>query len=196
MYGLVIRLLILVFAFSFSGCVGSKESLEPPQEPAVSDEYMIGPEDVLEISVWQNQDLSRSVTVRPDGMISLPLIGDVHAAGLTPGEVKREIARALKPYMDEPNVAVILQQINSWRIYIQGEVRNPGVYPIRSRTTVSQAITMAGGFTEFAKKKKIQVIRKWKNHTEFIKVNYNKIVSGDTAQDDIVLEPGDTIVVP
>jgi len=186
----------LLLAFFLAGCPAPMETYPIETNPVSSGEYLIGAEDVLEISVWQNQELSRTVTVRPDGLISLPLVGDVRAAGLTPNELKHEVTKALMPFMEDPNVAVIVQQINSWRIYIQGEVRSPGVYPIRSKTTITQAITLAGGFTEFAKKRKIQIIRKWENHTEFIKVNFNKIAEGDTAQDDVVLKPGDTIVIP
>ncbi|MBM3301421.1 MAG: polysaccharide biosynthesis/export family protein, partial [Deltaproteobacteria bacterium] len=136
------------------GCLVSPENApntQVTQDVFSTDGYLIGAEDVLEISVWQNQDLSRTVTVRPDGVISLPLVGDVQAAGMTPQALKIEIGRKLVPYMDAPNVAVIVQQINSWRIYVQGEVRSPGVYPIRSQVALSQAITMAGGLTEFAK---------------------------------------------
>jgi len=102
----------------------------------------------------------------------------------------------LEPYVDTPEGTVIVEQINSWRIYVQGEVREPGVYPIRSQTTLSQVISMAGGFTEFAKEGKIQVVRNRGGERETIKVNYNRIVSGQSPAQDIHLEPGDTIIVP
>jgi len=188
--------ILTTFLVLSSACV--PQNTTPPRSlpEAGAEAYVIGPEDVLEISVWQNQDLSRTVTVRPDGRISLPLINDVQAAGLTTEELKNQIAARLKPYVEVPNVAVIVQQINSWRVYIQGEVRSPGVYPLRSQTRISQAIAMAGGFTEFAKKGKIRVVRKTRGATEFIDVNYNNILSNKSVQDDIYLRPGDTIIVP
>lgn len=189
-------LLALALLFSAPSCVAQNAGFPRSQPEAGAEAYVIGPEDVLEISVWQNQDLSRTVTVRPDGRISLPLINDVQAAGLTPEELKNQIAARLKPYVELPNVAVIVQQINSWRIYVQGEVRSPGVYPLRSQTRISQAIAMAGGFTEFAKKGKIRVVRKTRSATEFIDVNYNNILSNRSVQEDIYLRPGDTIIVP
>ena len=169
-----------------------------PGENETPDIYIIGPEDVLEISVWQNADLSRTVNVRPDGKISLPLINDVQAAGLTTDGLKRAIITKLIPFISSPDVAVIVQQINSWRYFIQGEVVNPGVYPLRSRLTISQAIILAGGCTEFARKRKIKVIREIGNNAgkENIKVNYNKIISGKDVSQDIYLKPGDTIIVP
>ena len=194
----VVLLFLLFPAFlPVLGCATATESLPAEaQEGTPPEAYVIGPEDVLEISVWQNEELSRTVTVRPDGKISMPLINEVQAAGLTTEALKEEIRRSLKPYMDAPDVAVIVQEINSWKIYIQGEVRSPGVYPLRSHTSLSQAISMAGGFTEFAKKGKIQIIRKREGATEVFRVNYKKILSGASMRDDVLLRPGDTIVVP
>ena len=190
------RSFLALAPFFALACVAQNKSVPQPQKDAASEAYVIGPEDVLEISVWQNPDMSRSVTVRPDGKISLPLVNDVQAAGLTPEELKEKIAASLKPYIDVPNVAIIVSQINSWRIYVQGEVRTPGVYPLRSHTRISQAIAMAGGFTEFAKKGKIQVFRKSRGYTEIIAVNYNAILSQKAVEQDINLKPGDTIIIP
>ncbi len=162
----------------------------------IAEAYTVGVEDVLEISVWQNQDLSRTVIVRPDGKISLPLVDDIQAAGLSTQELKQAIIDKLKSYVAAPDVVVIVQQINSWRIYVQGEVQNPGVLTLRSHTSIAQLISIVGGFTEFAKKNKIKVIRRKKGHTEIFKINYNKIISGDSADEDIYLRPGDTIIVP
>lgn len=187
---------VILGLVSGSGCGPGATTVRAPSPEARNGEYVIGAEDVLEIAVWQNQDLSRTVTVRPDGKISLPLVHDIQAAGLTPGELKQALTRSLRPYMDSPNVTVIVQQINSWRIFVQGEVRAPGVYPIKSRTTLSQAVTLAGGFTEFAKKGKIKILRKKNGRTETISVNYNRIVSDPGSEQDIYLEPGDTVIVP
>ena len=181
---------------SGSGCSPGATTIQAPSPEPRNEEYVIGAEDVLEIAVWQNQDLSRTVTVRPDGKISLPLVHDIQAAGLTPDELKQALTRSLRPYMDAPNVTVIVQQINSWRIFVQGEVRTPGVYPIKSRTTLSQAIALAGGFTEFARKGKIKILRRKNGRTETISVNYNRIVSDPRSELDIYLKPGDTVIVP
>ncbi len=190
----------LLFALSmlFTACASSTRTTSPAdaENTAVPKEYVIGPEDVLEISVWQNQDVSRVVSVRPDGKISLPLLQDIQAAGLTAAELKDVIKRDLKPYIGTPEVTVIVQQINSWRIYVQGEVHNPGVYPIRSRTTLSQAISMVGGFTEFAKKSRIQIVRERGDKKEIIPIDYNLILNGKSPTQDIYLKPGDTIIVP
>jgi len=190
--------LLLTLSLAFAGCSTSGKTTPETTEmdDTLRQEYVIGPEDVLEISVWQNEDVSRIVTVRPDGQISLPLIHDIQAEGLTASELKEVVMQELEPYVDTPEVTVIVEQINSWRIYVQGEVREPGVYPIRSQTTLSQVISMAGGFTEFAKEGKIQVVRNRGGERETIKVNYNRIVSGQSPAQDIHLEPGDTIIVP
>jgi len=190
--------LLLALSIAFAGCAtsGKTAPVTSEMDETPSKDYVIGPEDVLEISVWQNEDVSRVVAVRPDGKISLPLIHDIQAAGLTAEELKEVVAEELEPYVDTPEVTVIVEQINSWRIYVQGEVREPGVYPIRSKTTLSQVISMVGGFTEFAKESKIQVVRNRGGERETIKVNYNRIVSGQSPAQDIYLEPGDTIIVP
>jgi polysaccharide export outer membrane protein len=196
-YGPFIFLITLVF-FGLFGCAASDKpfpAMPKVVEDADSEAYVIGPEDVLEISVWQNPDLSRTVTVRPDGRISLPLINDIHAAGLTPEKLKQVITERLKPFIETSDVAVIVQQINSWRVYVQGEVNSPGIYPFRSRISLSQAISMAGGFTEFAKKSRIQILRKQSSYTEVITVNYDDIMSGISLKEDLLLRPGDTIIV-
>ena len=179
------------------GCVAPAATQRPNARFEGPEVYTIGPEDVLEIAVWQNRDLSRTVTVRPDGMISLPLINDVQAAGLTPEGLKTEIARKLVDFVKgTPEVSVIVVEANSRKFYVQGEVRNPGIYALRSRTTVSQAITLAGGFTEFAKKNKMTVIRRYHGAPEVIAVNYRRIVEAGSVEDDFSLMPGDTILVP
>jgi len=162
--------------------------------------YMIGPEDVLEISVWKNADLSKVVTVRPDGKISLPLIGDLVAAGKTPEELRDALAARLSEYQKTVVVSVIVQDVNSYRIYMVGEVRSPGVFNLKSKTTVLQAIAMAGGFTQFASKNKILVIREKPGAaggSEKIRVRYDDIVDRKVFSDNnLTLMPGDTIIVP
>jgi len=177
----------------------------PPDNPAlekhtlkVTPEYYIGPEDVLEIIVWHNTDLSKVVTVRPDGRISLPLLGDIDAIGLTPTQLTTNIVNKLKQYKETPTVSVILQQVNSYGIYVLGEVAKPGRLFLKSKTTVLQAITNAGGFTPTAARNKIVVFR-WdpgQNREIKLKASYDDIVLRDGSYQNLVLKPGDTIVVP
>jgi polysaccharide export outer membrane protein len=164
----------------------------------VTSEYYIGPEDVLEIIVWRNQDLSKVVTVRPDGRISLPLLGDIDATGLTPAELTANIVNRLKQFKETPTVSVVVQQVNSYGIFVLGEVTKPGRLFLKSKTTLLQAITMAGGFTPIAARNKIVVFRfgEGKNSEIRMKASYDDIVLRDGHQQNYVLKPGDTIVVP
>jgi len=160
------------------------------------EQYVLGPEDVIEVSVWKEQELSKVVTVRPDGMISLPLIGDIQATDLTTEELGDTIANALVDFVDSPTVSVIVQQINSLKIFIQGEVVRPGVFELKSNTTLLQLISLAGGFTEWAKKDKLFILRKSGEGEVTIPINYEKILSGKDLGQNILLKRGDTIVVP
>ena len=159
-------------------------------------QYILGPEDIIEVLVWKEADLSKTVIIRPDGNISLPLIGDIRAAGLKTEDLKENIAKKLKEFVDNPTVSVIVTEINSMRIFIQGEVAAPGVYQLRNYTTVLQAISLAGGFNEWAKKKKIIIIREVDGVRWRIPVDYEKIISGKDIDQNIILERGDTIIVP
>lgn len=183
------------------GCASvPKEVLDEAAKP-VSKEFLLGPEDVLEVAVWRNQDLSRTVVVRPDGKISLPLIGDVQASGLTASQVSGKIAAKLTEFKENPNVSVSIKEVNSYYIYVLGEVQKPGKYPIKSYATVLQGVSLAGGFTNFASKSKMAVLR---NITSSdgdqrqirIPVPYDDLVSGKGAIENFVLKSGDTIVVP
>ena len=164
----------------------------------VTKDYIIGPEDVLEITVWRNQDLSKVVAVRPDGRISLPLIGDVVAVGKTPAQLTDEITDKLKEYKENPSVGIMVQQVNSYAIFVLGEVAKPGKYPLKSKTTLLQGITIAGGFTAIAARNKLVVFRFGENGQadEKIKASYDDIVLRDGSLQNIELKPGDTIVVP
>jgi polysaccharide export outer membrane protein len=169
----------------------------PVDDQGVSQDYLIGPEDVVEVMVWKNADLSRIVNVRPDGKISLPLIGDIQAAGYTALQLRDEITEQLNAYYKEtPQVSVIVQQINSYAIYILGEVRNPGKYIVKTGTTFLQAISLAGGFTEFASKNKILLKRRIdeSNSESSMYVKYKEVISG--VQRNILLKSGDTIIIP
>jgi polysaccharide export outer membrane protein len=163
---------------------------------ADSDKYVIGPEDVLSIHVWKEDALTRQVSVRSDGRISLPLIDEVQAAGLTPLQLKEKLTVRLQEFIDNPSVSVIVTEANSQKVYVSGEVKTPGVYRLRGETTLLQVIPMAGGFTEWADQKKIVVIRKEGEKDKRIIINYKKIVSGEDMSANIVVKSGDTVIVP
>ena len=160
------------------------------------DQYIIGPEDVLYIHVWKEEALTRTIPVRTDGKISLPLIQEVKAGGLTPLQLKEVLMRKLKEFIENPIVSVTVTEANSYKVYISGYVRTPGVYRIRSETTVTQIIPMAGGFTEWANQKKILIIRNENGREKRITVNYKKILRGSDPSSNAILKTGDAIVVP
>jgi len=181
----------------FNSIVCAQEPKKPETVPIqVPENYIIGQGDVLEVFVWRNEQLSRQVTVRPDGKISLPLIQDLHAEGLTVLQLKERITREFKQYVQNPTVTVIVSQIKSYKINVLGKVASPGVYPITTKTTLLEAISMAGGLTEWAKKRKITVIRNEGATKKKIRINYKKIISGKDPTQNIILQRGDTIVVP
>ncbi len=179
---------------------GQKQPAKKPVSeaiaPAADTEYVIGPEDVLEISVWKEPDISRSVPVRPDGKISLPLLNDVQAAGTTPMQLQTNISEGLRKFITDPRVTVIITQINSRRVYVLGEVNRPGPFSMYPDMTVLQALSAAGGFTQFAKLTGIYVLRNEKGRQVTLPFNYKEVVRGQRAQENILLKPGDTIVVP
>jgi len=158
--------------------------------------YIIGAQDVLDISVWKEPDLTRSVPVRPDGKISLPLLNDVQAAGLTPMKLSEEITAGLKKFVTDPQVTVIVSAINSQRIYILGEVARAGAYPLLPGMTVLQALSSAGGFTQFASLKKIYILREENGKEQKYPFNYKEVVAGRHAEENILMKAGDTVVVP
>jgi polysaccharide export outer membrane protein len=170
---------------------------QPPSEwVRVPESYVIGPEDVLYIHVWKEEALSRTVPVRMDGKISLPLINDVQAAGFTANQLKEVLTNKLKEFVENPNASVIVIEANSFKVYVSGQVRSPGVVRLRSETSLLQFIPMVGGFTEWANQKKILIIRRENGKEKRITVNYKKIVKGDDPSLNILLKPGDTIIVP
>ena len=168
-----------------------------PSAAALASDFRIGPEDVLDIAVWNNPAMSRTTPVRPDGMISLPLLNDVQAAGLTPMELRDVIAKKLTEYLPNPEVSVIVREVNHFKVSVLGEVRKPGRYDFKGQATVLDAIALAGGLSDFASRSRIVILRKESNGaTKRIPVNYNKIVSASTDQDDLRLSPGDIVLVP
>src|SRR5262245_51343204 len=156
--------------------------------------YKIGPQDVLKVDVWKETEITRSVPVRPDGKISLPLLNDVQAAGLTAMELANNITEGLKKFINNPQVTVTVTEINSRRVYVTGEVTRPGAYPLLPNMTALQALTSAGGFTQFSNPKKCYVLRSESGKQVKHPFNYKAVLDGK--QDDIPLQPGDTIVVP
>jgi polysaccharide biosynthesis/export protein len=165
------------------------------QAAAITDaSYKIGPQDALRVDVWKETEISRSVPVRPDGKISLPLLNDVQAAGLTAMELANTITEGLKKFINNPQVTVSVAEINSRRVYVTGEVTRPGAYPLLPNMTALQALTSAGGFTQFSNPKKIYVLRNESGKQVKHPFNYKSVLDGK--QDDIPLLPGDTIVVP
>lgn len=177
---------------------GATQSTTAPTEnnPTNLAVYKIGPQDVLKIDVWKEDQLTRSVPVRPDGKITLPLLNDVQAAGLTPMELSTVIRDGLKKYINEPQVTVTVTEINSRRIYVTGEVARPGAYSLLPDMTVLQALSSSGGFTQFARVKGIYVLRTDNGKQVKHPLNYKEAISGKKAQENLVLQPGDVIVVP
>jgi polysaccharide export outer membrane protein len=158
--------------------------------------YVIGPQDVLDIDVWKEKELTRTVEVRPDGRISLPLLNDIQASGLTPMQLAANITDGLKKFITDPQVTVIVTIINSQRVYILGEVTKPGAYPLLPGMNVLQALSAAGGFTMFANTKKIYVLRKQNGKQTKFPFNYKDVISGKHVDENIVLQAGDQIMVP
>lgn len=167
---------------------------EEPREEIVA--YRIGPEDLLQISVWNNEAMSRTVPVRPDGNISLPLLNDVHAAGLTPMELREQLMQKLTDYMPHPEVSVIVNDVHSFKVAVIGQVPKPNRYELKSAATVIDALAMAGGFTEFASRSRVVVIRANGAKTERIPFDYEKVRDGDPKQVNFRLQPGDIVLVP
>lgn len=165
--------------------------------PANDTTYKIGPQDIVRIDVWKEPEISRSgLPVRPDGKISLPLLNDVQAAGLSPLELSNVISEGLKKYMNNPQVTVTVLDINSRRVYVTGEVSRPGTFPLIPNMTVLQALTTAGAFTQFARTKGIYVLRNEGGKQVKYPFNYKEVIKGNHPEQNIELRAGDTIVVP
>jgi len=184
-----------------AGCLWPTTPVEYTEYDA-SVGFLLGPEDELEITVWKNQELSRLTVIRPDGLISMPLIGDVQAAGLTADALAQRITERLKQYFATiPSVSVSVKTINSYTVYVMGEVAKPGKYQLKSYITVLQAISTAGGFTVYAKRNKLQIVRVTENSDRTrrevrIPLRYDDLVAGLGVPGNIVLRSGDTVLVP
>ena len=194
--------MILFLVGSISSTLpGCAQPTVQEREYAAPYEFVLGPEDVLEISVWKNQDLTRTTAIRPDGKISMPIIGDVQAAGLTSHALAQSIHEQLKPFVVNPSVSITVKELNSYVIFVLGEVTKPGKFQLKAHTTLLQAISLAGGFTDYAKRNKMQVVRikpngEHKVHESRIPVRYDDLLSGDGGPGNFILLSGDTVVVP
>lgn len=164
--------------------------------PSASPEYVIGPDDVLSIVFWRDKDISADVAVRPDGRISLPLLNDVQAGGLTPLQLRDRITEEARRYVEDPNVTVVVRQINSRKVFVTGEVNKPGPYPLTGPTTVLQMLATAGGLHEYADDKNIVVMRVESGRTVSYPFNYRDVAKRKNLRQNIELKPGDTIIVP
>jgi polysaccharide export outer membrane protein len=179
-------------AASASAARPASDSPTQPHDNA----FIIGNDDVLAINVWKEPDITRSVPVRSDGKISLPLAGEVQASGLTPLALEKEIAAKLKNFIAEPEVTVMVQQVNSQKFNILGQVARPGSYLISNSTTVLDAIALAGGFRDFAKKKSIYVLRQNSGGEARLPFNYKAVSQGKDMSQNVRLQPGDTVIIP
>lgn len=173
----------------------AQQSAVPAATPEVDASYIIGPSDVLKVTVWKEQSLSGEFPVRPDGMISMVLLGDVKAAGLTPTELASQLTTDYKKYIQDPLVTVLVEGVNSQRIYLVGEVGKVGPVPLTPGMTPLQAIASAGGLTPYAHKNRIYILRGPQGNQEKIPFNYKKALRGDATQN-VTLQPNDTVVVP
>jgi polysaccharide export outer membrane protein len=167
-----------------------------PQGVPLPADYVIGPEDLLGVVFWRDEDMTADVVVRPDGKITLPLINDVQAAGLTPDELRGRITEAAKEYLEAPTVSVVVKEIHSRRVFITGMVNKPGAYPLTTPTTVLQLLSLAGGLQEFASSKNIMIMRTEDGDQTAMKFNYKDVRQGKNLEQNILLKPGDTVVVP
>lgn len=181
-----------------ASAIGQPAVVMQPLPPRVEDDsFVIGPDDVLAVSVWKEPDISRSVPVRSDGKITLPLVGELQAGGLTPRQLQTEIATRLESYISEPEVTVMVQEVRSQRFNILGQVAKPGSYLISNQAKVLDAIALAGGFRDFAKKKSIYVLRQSASGDQMrLPFNYAEVVRGKHPDQNIDLKPHDTVIVP
>jgi polysaccharide export outer membrane protein len=207
------RWIATILTFSLSASIAAAQTPAPPAAPppgaarpdvaeartvaatGVDPEYRIGPEDVLDIHVWKNADLTRTVPVRPDGHISLPLLNDLMAAGLTPMELRDTIASRLSTFVKDAEVSVIVREIHSFKVSVLGMVKLPGRYEFRSQATIVEALALAGGLTEFAKRDRIALFRNDGKRWQRFGFDYRSVVD-ENAEQNFVLRPGDIIVVP
>ena len=193
-FGLVYLFPLMAYPEAGEGTLIKKQA--QTEFGADSNQYVIGAEDILYIHVWKEESLSRTVPVRMDGKISLPLIDEIQAAGLTPLQLREVLMQRFKEFVDGPSVSVMVMEANSFKVFISGQIKSPGVFRLKSETSLLQIIPMAGGFTDWADQKRILIIRKEKGQEKRIIVNYKKLLQGETPLSSSILKPGDNIIVP
>jgi polysaccharide export outer membrane protein len=167
-----------------------------PTAPATPAGYLIGADDLLSVVFWRDKDMTTDVVVRPDGKISLPVLGEIQAGGLTPEQLRSVILEAAGKYFEDPSVYIVPKQINSRKVFVTGEVNKPGTYALSNSLTVIQILALAGGLTDFAKKSEIAVIRTENGQPKRYRVNYSDILKGKSLQQNIELRVGDVVIVP
>lgn len=194
---LIVRIALLATFFVTLAGSSRAEDVVVRTEDDPTNAYAIGIGDVLEISVWKNPELAVTTPVRPDGRISVPLLGDIQASGMTPLALRQTLTDRFKEFVTAPGVSVVIKEINSRKVFVTGEVENPGAYDLQPRTKLMQALAMAGGLTPYAKKKVIVLrdSRDGRNDRRY-EVDLDAIVSGKRSSDNLVLQPGDTIIIP
>lgn len=186
--------LLAALMLTFGVTTALAQAAEEPDERRRRAEYVVGVDDRLKISVWGEDQLSEEIIVRPDGMITLPLVNDIQAAGRTPSRLREAIARRLKQFVRDPQVTVIVQEINSFKVYVLGEVNSQGVLSFTKPSTLLEALALAGGLSEYATKK-ATVVRNLGQSEQRINVDLRRLLSGDPSPDNIVLAPGDVLLV-
>jgi polysaccharide biosynthesis/export protein len=172
------------------------QDAQPTDAVELPSDYVVGPEDVLGIVFWREPDVSGDVTVRPDGRITIPVLGEMQAAGLRPENLQATIVAAASKYFTDPNVTVVVRTINSRKVFVTGQVATPGAHQLTGPLTVMQAIALAGGVTEFADAKNVTILRTDGGRTRSFKFNYRDVAKGKNLVQNILLRPGDTVVVP
>ena len=185
-----------IICLLFVSCAIQNLKTLPEQDIAAPEKYVIGPEDVLQIHVWKQPELSVTVPVRSDGKISAPLIEEITAAGLTPEQLNEEITERLKKFIEEPVVSIIVTEINSLKISVSGNVASPGIYKIGEKISLVEAISLAGGINRMGDAKKVRIIRGEGDSREIYQINYKSIISKGEIEQDIFVYPGDSIIVP
>ena len=190
----LINLSFTIAVFTFLAVVPTR-SMAESQPPPAFEEYSLGVEDKLSISVWKELDLTKNVTVRPDGKITFPLVGDVQAAGRTARQLTDDLTKLLSRFIQEPVVTVVVEEINNFKVFVLGEVTLQGVLNLRRRTRFLEAIALAGGLSKFADRSNILLMRFEEGKETRTKIDYRKVVSGEHPEFNVYLRPGDTIIV-
>jgi polysaccharide export outer membrane protein len=174
----------------------AKPPVKVPAGVPTPADYVIGPDDVLTVVFWRDKDMTSEVTVRPDGKITLPLLNDVQASGLTPDQLRAQLTESASKLFEDPTVVVVVKEINSRKVFVTGNVSKPGVYELSAPTTVLQMIATAGGLLEYAKAKDIRIMRTENGKPVSLKFNYKDVSQGKKLEQNILLKPGDTVIIP